>query len=85
MPEPVECEMAHPRYRQNRVSDDMNKMWYVADHVWLVDNCIEFLENNDCCGAEGQVNCRHSPWTRAAGRDNLLSGNKLVVASELGD
>lgn len=55
MPEPVECEMARPRYTQNGVSDNINKVWHVAYHVWSVDDCIEFLENYDCCGAEDEV------------------------------
>jgi hypothetical protein len=67
MPEPVECEMARPSDRQNRVSENINKMWHVAYHVWRVDDCIEFLENDDCCGAEDKVGGGHFAMDKSSG------------------
>lgn len=63
--------MARPEKRENGVVNDRNKLWRVTDHVWLVNDRIELLEDGDGCGAEREVRRRH--LSRADERVEVVS------------
>lgn len=60
MPEPVVCEMARPGDKEHGLSNDRDQWMHVTDHVWLVYDRIELLEDGDCYDAEREVRRRHS-------------------------
>ncbi len=59
----------------------------MTNHIRLVDDCIELLEDADCCGAKGDIQSGHSIRVEAEEKVPEDTGDEMVRTSglEFGD